>query len=81
MEESIYCSCGSCGESGCCSPFMCLSKLVSENKSCMFGKWYIKELKVSWDFSEWVLDYVSKNGSLSEKDANRKYRDLLDQLR
>jgi hypothetical protein len=78
MEDNIYCECSSCGESGCCSPFLCLSKLFSQSETCKFGDGYIKELKISWEFSEWVLSEVTEKHSLSEKEINQKYQYFLD---
>lgn len=79
-EDSPYCKdCRACGDGGCCSPLMCFSKLV-EKDTCMYGKGYLKDIRVALEFSEWVIGHVDKHDVLTVKDANRKYRELLDKV-
>lgn len=79
-EDSPYCKdCRACGEEGCCSPLMCFSKLVEKN-TCMYGKDYLKDIRVALEFSEWVISHVDKHDILTVKDANRKYREILDKV-
>lgn len=79
-EESPYCKdCGACGEEGCCSPLKCFSKLI-ENDRCMYGKYYLRDFQIALEFSEWVIEHVDKNNVLTVKDANRRYRELIDKI-
>ena len=78
-SESPYCkTCGSCGDSGCCSPFKCLFKLAKLNKDCKYGEGNIKEVKILYDLANWILDTVDKKDIISAKEVNRKYRELND---
>ena len=79
-EDSPYCKdCTACGEEGCCSPLMCFSKLVQKD-TCMYGKGYLLDIELALKFTEWVFEYVDKNDVLTVKDANRKYRELIDKI-
>ena len=51
--DNPYCeSCGACGETDCCSPFLCLRKAVSKNKDCMYGETHLKEIELYYKRSE-----------------------------
>ena len=80
-EDSPYCKeCGSCGESGCCSPLMCFSKLIKKD-TCMNGEGYLKDITLAWKFSEWILNRVDDNPEvLTAKEINRKYNDLMNKI-
>lgn len=79
-EDSPYCKdCRACGESGCCSPLNCFSKLV-EKDTCMYGKGYLLDIQIALEFSEWVISHVDEYDILTVKDANRKYRELIDKI-
>lgn len=80
-SNSPYCkSCGACGESGCCTPLKCISKLINKNTDCEYGIHYIKEIELSLLFSEWVLSSVEGNNILTEKEVNIKYKKLMEEL-
>ena len=67
------------GEEGCCYLLTSFSKLV-EKDTCKYGKGYLKDIRVALEFSEWVIGHVDKHDVLNVKDANRKYRELLDKV-
>lgn len=79
-NESPYCEdCRACGESGCCSPLQCFSKLV-EKDTCKYGKGYLLDIKLALEFSEWVITFVDENDALTVKQANKKYREMLNEI-
>lgn len=86
LEESPYCSCGACGESGCCSPLICIAENMRKNSECKYGKGYLKELKLALSFTEWVLSTVDSRtteelqGYITQKEVNRKYREMMDEI-
>lgn len=75
--DNFYCECGSCGESGCCSPSMCFLHLI-KNSNCKFGVVYVQEMNLAIEFSDFILDYVLEHGSITSKDAHRKYDELME---
>lgn len=79
-EDSPYCKlCSSCGESGCCSPLRCFSKLIKNDK-CQNGEGYLLDIQIALEFSDWVLGYFNNKDNLTAKDANRKYSEMMDRI-
>lgn len=78
IENSPYCECGACGESGCCPVGKCFHYLISQS-NCKYGEGYLKESELAIEFTDWVLGFESKsNAVLPAKLLHRKYRELLE---
>jgi len=64
-SKNPYCkSCGSCGESDCCSPFQCLKKSVQLNNRCSFGEAYLKEVELYYLLGKTLYDLILEKGNM-----------------
>jgi hypothetical protein len=65
-DESPYCkTCGSCGETGCCSPLSC-----DLGENCEYPKTNLNELKFGFAMNEFFQKEIYPNLS---KDLQEKY--------
>jgi|GEM_PF-2945874 hypothetical protein len=76
--ESPYCGdCGACGETECCSPFICLRKSVSKNKDCMYGETHLKEIELYYKLGLRLYDLILEKGNENNvKIVNEIYNEL-----
>jgi len=76
--ESPYCSsCGACGQTECCSPFICLRNAVSKNKDCMYGESHLKEVELYYELGLRLYDLILEKGnSENVKTVNKMYSEL-----
>ena len=77
-----YCkSCGSCGETECCSPFICLRKSVSKNKDCEYGEIHLREVKLYYDLGKKLYDLVLEKGNIENvRVVNKIFDDLFKEI-
>ena len=67
-ESDYYCQCGSCCESGCCSPLMCASHhmLDENNPICKFGEANYNSLDFGYHLGLKLYDEFSDNPRAKE---------------
>lgn len=77
-----YCkSCGSCGESDCCSFFTCLKKSVLKNKDCRYGETHLKEIKLYYDLGKKLYDLILEKGNIENvRVVNKIYDELFEEI-
>ncbi|HBD95727.1 MAG TPA: hypothetical protein DC057_16275 [Spirochaetia bacterium] len=77
-----YCeSCGSCGESECCSSFMCLKKSVEKNKTCQYGEINLKEVRLYYNLGKKLYDLILEKGNIENvRVINKIYDELYEEI-
>jgi len=80
--DNPYCvSCGACGETGCCSPFVCLRKSISKNKDCEYGEIYLKEIKLYYELGNKLYDLILEKSNMENvKIVNKIYDELFKKI-
>jgi len=80
--DDPYCvSCGACGETDCCSPFLCLRKAVSKNKDCMYGETHLKEVKLYYELGKKLYDLILEKGNIENvREVNKLHDELFKEI-
>jgi len=80
--ESPYCGdCGACGETDCCSPFICLRKSISKNKDCEYGEIHLREIKLYYELGKKLYDLILEKGNIENvRVINKIYDDLFKEI-